>query len=182
MLTERAPYDRLVPLVALGFVVSLGVQAYLVVRLTQLQASVQLVAMRTDLALSTKKAVSTARPAGVYVNNCEALTAEDVRGVVREELQSTGQCPARNSDAEDGEPSEKDTVVVRDPMDNAEAFTQASRLITDALATRLWSDQQSSELRSLKPRLTPDQLQPLVEQLIAAINRQEVRVEASMPF
>jgi hypothetical protein len=70
----------------------------------------------------------------------------------------------------------------RDPVENDAAFVQADRLVDEAIAARVWGDDQAQELRQLRRKLTPERLDELISRLIPAMNRQEVRVDATRPL
>jgi hypothetical protein len=170
----------LVPLLVGVIVASVTAHALVFVRLSALDAGLERLAVRTDLALARKRVSSGdavgARPQPA-VGTCNAPSSDEIRAIVSEELanfQSAGE-----HDAEEG----TDTALTdRDPVENDAAFAQASRLVDGAIATRVWGDDQAQELRQLRRKLTPEQLDELTSKLIPAMNRQEVRVDAMRPF
>lgn len=158
----------------IGVIAVCLLQVYGVVRLVQLQGSVDRLMLRVELQLAHKRVPSSAQGGGVYFSNCNGPSSEDLRAVVRDELRNA-QAPAEPV------PSAEEVTAPPSP-ENIEAFSQATRLVDGALAVRLWGDAQAEELRSLRARLTPDQAASLVGRLGTAINRQEIRVDAVPPF
>ena len=69
-----------------------------------------------------------------------------------------------------------------DPVENADAFRNAERIVRNALAAHVWGEQDATQLRHLRHQLTDEQLRSLNAQLIPAMNRQELRVDAVPPF
>jgi hypothetical protein len=144
-------------------------------RLSTLESGLERIAVRTDLALVGKRASAAGASPPLQWNTCNAPSAEDLRAIVREELASLESLSAPLNAVEA-------VTAIHDPAENDAAFGQATRLVDGAIAARVWGDDQALELRQLRRNLTPEQLDELNAKLIPAINRQEVRVDATMPF
>jgi hypothetical protein len=154
----------------------LGTQIYGLLRLSALEARIERGVALSQLAL-TRAAAKPAAPllAGVALQpgNCAGPSAEELRGIVKQEL--------ANVAAKASADAERD-IVRPDPIENADAFRNAERIVRDALAAHVWSEQDATQLRNLRHQLTEEQLRSLNAQLIPAMNRQELRVDAVPPF
>jgi hypothetical protein len=170
----------LVPLLVGVVVASVTAQALIFMRLSALDAGLERLAVRTDLALARKRASpgnAVGARSDLPVGTCSAPSADEIRAIVSEELAHL------ESAWEHGAEELTDTAPPeRDPVENDAAFVQANRLVDGAIAARVWGDEQAQDLRVLRRQLTPEQLDELTSKLIPAMNRQEVRVDAVRPF
>jgi hypothetical protein len=144
--------------------------------MTALEASVERGASLTGLTLTRAKAAPGPGKTELRLDTREAPSADEVRSIVQEELARslTQAVPAATTAEEPMAPS--------DPIDNEEAFGQASRIVSGALSARVWGEREAAQLRELKSRLTPEHVRSLRAQLIPAINRQELRPDVIPPF
>ncbi|GMT99754.1 hypothetical protein KH5H1_38740 [Corallococcus caeni] len=111
------------------------------------------------------------RPAPVAVAGLDARALqEDVRRVVREELQTA------RDDARAEATSERPRQSVSIPADNLEAFAKARRVLEDSIKSRTWGDRERGEFVALRDKLTQPQFHELFQKLAVAINTQQVRV------
>jgi hypothetical protein len=160
----------------LGLAAVLGMQMYGLSRLSALEASIEGGAALSRLALA-RAAAKPATPLVVGVpsqpGGCSGPSADELRSIVQQELAKVA---AKASDD-----AERD-VVRPDPVENADAFRNAERIVRDALAAHVWGEQDATQLRHLRHQLTNEQIRSLDAQLFPAINRQELRVDAVPPF
>jgi len=102
-----------------------------------------------------------------------------VREVVREELRDFIR-EARGHERAPGSANAADQKVF-DPKLNAEALTQAGRIVDQALARKAWTTEDNTMLLPHVGGLTPSQRIALTEKLLGAINRQEVKPMDILP-
>jgi hypothetical protein len=160
----------------LGLAVCLGLQGYGLRQLAELRASVERASSLAGLALTRPKAAPDPGRTELRLNTCDAPSAEELRSIVQQELaKSALHAPAAFGATEE-------PAVPSDPIENEKTFHQASRLVSEALRARVWGERDAAELRELKMKLTPEQIQSLRAQLIPAINRQELQVDVMPPF
>jgi hypothetical protein len=151
-------------------------QVYGLLKLSELTAQVERGAALSQLALARTNAKPPApRLADLAPSSasCDAPSADQLRAIVQQELAKV----AAKASAD----AERD-VVRPDPVENADAFRSAERIVRDALAAHVWGEQDAMQLRHLRHQLTGEQIQALDAQLLPAMNRQELRVDAIPPF
>ena len=102
-----------------------------------------------------------------------------VREVVREELRDFIR-EARGYERAPGSANAADQTAI-DPKLNAEALTQAGRIVDQALARKTWTMEDNTMLIRHVGGLTPAQRIALTEKLLGAINRQEVKPMDILP-
>lgn len=101
----------------------------------------------------------------------------DLRAIVREELGEFAQAPIGAGEQEDPSPLDPESFD-----ENVREFERATALVQTALSSRVWGDQQAHEFRTIRSKLTPDQYEGLLRQILPAINSQQVRAEANGPM
>lgn len=107
----------------------------------------------------------------------------DLRAIIREELGEFA-AASEGSDASEANEEQADPTEL-DPEsfdENVRQFERATTLVQTALSSRVWGDQQANEFRTIRSKLTPDQYQGLLRQILPAINSQEVRADTSGPM
>lgn len=161
--------------VGLGLAACLCLQVYGLIALSALHASVERGSALAEMALKRGRAATTGTAGTqLHLETCAAPSSDEVRAIVQQELTKVAARP--------GAEREEDAELNLDPVENDAAFRQASSLVSSALAARVWGPQDIAQLRQLRQKLTPGQLDTLTTQLLPAINRQEVRVEGDSPF
>ncbi len=165
-----------VALAGLGLAAGWGLQLHSLAKLSELRSSVEQSTSLAQLALARSTARVAAPVAGVPLtlsNSCSGPSGDEVRAIVQQEL-------ARAA-AKTVADAEKD-VIFPDPVENDDAFREASRIVRDALAAHVWGEHDAEQLRRLKVKLSPEQIAAINGQLFPAMNRQELRVDAVPAF
>ncbi|HEX6276719.1 MAG TPA: hypothetical protein VFZ53_26935 [Polyangiaceae bacterium] len=108
--------------------------------------------------------------------SADALRA-DLRAIVREELDAFAEASVAREDEEEAVPDDPESFD-----ENVRQFERATALVRKALVSRVWGDEQAHEFRSIRSKLTPEQYDGLLRQILPAINSQEVRAEANGPL
>jgi hypothetical protein len=106
-------------------------------------------------------------------------SAEALRRVVREELASGGSVAGSETGAAG--------VIAEAPPppspESIQAFEKAGAVVSGALATGTWREQDVTNLRALGAVLTAEQMDALVRQVAVAVNKGELRLEVTgAPF
>jgi hypothetical protein len=101
----------------------------------------------------------------------------DLRAIVREELDAFAEASAAAEEQEESAPVDPASFD-----ENVREFERATALVQKALVSRVWGDQQADEFRRTRSKLTPEQYDGLLRQILPAINNQEIRAEANGPL
>jgi hypothetical protein len=101
----------------------------------------------------------------------------DLRAIVREELDAFAEASVACENQEESAPIDPESFD-----ENVREFERATALVQKALVSRVWGNQQADEFRSIRSKLTPEQYDGLLRQILPAINSQEVRAEAIGPL
>ncbi|REG29821.1 hypothetical protein ATI61_107518 [Archangium gephyra] len=112
--------------------------------------------------------------ATVATSGCEAA---DIRRIVREELAALREELANARVSANATPPEP-------TPESVEALARGHRLIDAALSSRRWTNQDAQMMREILAQLDPAQQKEVLQRLIPAMNRQEIRVSGLMgpPF
>ncbi len=124
-------------------------------------------------------AASTAAMAGDKLTQDVQQLREEVRAVLREELDAAlaraGHSPPASSARA---PEAKEPTA-----ESLKALARGERLVAEGIASRRWTQKQAEALRGLLSQLSEAQRRQLLQKLLPAINRGEVTVDAQgMPF
>jgi hypothetical protein len=96
-----------------------------------------------------------------------ALTAEDLRRVVREELAARGPEPVSLAAAGDPQPVVAPEVMARESA----AASQAQGVLDAALARRTWTEQDADGMREVFASLSGEQQAEFLRQYAVAVNQ-----------
>jgi hypothetical protein len=103
----------------------------------------------------------------------QALTAEDVRRVVREELAAQG----------GGTVAAASTPTAPPSAAQAAAASTAQSVLQTAIARRSWTEADADEMRATFDQLTPDQQAEILRQYAVAVNQGRLVPQTErMPF
>jgi len=108
----------------------------------------------------------------------DALSADELRAILRQELQPVREAQRADVAAEKDSPAAE---AARLPG-NAEAFQEAQHVVADALRVGVWGEHQAKALRDVRGKLTTEQLVALSRDLFPAVNEHRVRLEVRGPL
>jgi hypothetical protein len=107
--------------------------------------------------------------------SAQAITPEQIRRIVREELGTRSRSPADRAPAL---PTEEEHVALEA---SREATSRAEALIAAAHARGTWSPSDRDALRGLIDRMSNEQRTAVLNPLAAAMNRGEIAVGGTFP-
>lgn len=110
----------------------------------------------------------------------DAMTPVSLTTIVRQELQQA--LAEWSPEAQQARAQEIANAKLRDTPENKAAYQSASSVVRTAVAAKRWTDEDAQTLRETMGQLTKEQHEELMELLLSAINRGEVKVQTTGPL
>jgi hypothetical protein len=126
----------------------------------------------TELAANLASNRVDRRTAAIEPASCNMLSADDLRTIVREE-----RCPPPPTTPVATAERAKDLPAI-DPQ----GFERAQEIVDRALATGAWGQAETTEFRTLLPRLSTEQRDELMRELLPSVNAQKVKLNVVGPL
>ena len=119
-------------------------------------------------------------PTNTAVPSGDTMTPQTLTKILRQELQQA--LAEWSPEAQQARAQEIANAQLRDTPENKAAYQSASSVVRTALAAKRWTDEDAHTLRVTMGQLTREQHEELMELLLPAINRGEIKVETSGPL
>ncbi len=110
----------------------------------------------------------------------DSVTQQALSKIMREELRQA--LAQWSPDSQQARAQEIATAQLRNSPENRAVYQSASDVVRTAVAAKRWTDDDAQTLREAMWQLTKEQYLELMEILIPAINRGEIKVETAGPF
>ena len=119
-------------------------------------------------------------PTCATIQSGDTVTPQALTKIMRQELQQA--LAEWSPEAQQARAQEIANAQLRDTPENKAAYQSASSAVRTALAAKRWTDEDAHTLRVSMGQLTREQHEELMELLLPAINRGEIKVETSGPL
>ncbi|NOT58228.1 MAG: hypothetical protein HOP18_26795 [Deltaproteobacteria bacterium] len=110
----------------------------------------------------------------------DTMTEQALAKIVREELRHA--LAQWSPESQQARAEEIANAQILNSPENQVAYQGASAVVRTAIAAKRWTDEDRQALNDALSQLTKEQYQELMELLLPAINRGEIKVETAGPF